>query len=72
MLQPNRPGQDLSPTQLEVIRGLSFGLSQKQVAAGMGISCRTVEIHCTALRIRLDAKTSTHAVAIALRMGLIE
>lgn len=63
---------DLTPTkqQLRVLELLSRGLSVHQAADEMGIGYQTAKTHLQHVRSTLGAKTKTHAVAEAIRMGL--
>lgn len=64
---------DLAPTkaQLRILELLSRGLTIQQAADAEGIGRTTVKTHLEHVRARLRAKTKTHAVAEAIRMGLI-
>lgn len=52
----------LTPAQLRVIRGLSEGLLNKQIAYEMGISEATVKAHMTAILRKLGANNRTQAL----------
>jgi DNA-binding CsgD family transcriptional regulator len=62
----------LSPRQLEALRYTSHGCGMLDAGRAMGISMWTVDGHLEQARLRLAAKNTTHAVAIALRLGLID
>jgi DNA-binding NarL/FixJ family response regulator len=49
--------RELTPRQIEVARALERGLSEREIAAELGISPRTVRCHCDALRIKLGVPT---------------
>jgi len=57
----------LSGREREVLRDLSHGLSNKEIAMHLGISPRTVEIHRSNLITKIGAKSSAHAIRIAVR-----
>lgn len=61
-----------SQRQLEALSYHSHGLVESECADAMGVSCETVKTHLEVARRSLGAKTTTHAVAIALRLGLID
>lgn len=61
----------LTPREAEVLRWMVDGLSNKAIAARMGISDNTVKAHVAAILAKLDASTRTEAVTIGLRHGLI-
>lgn len=58
--------------QMEVLQMLADGLNAKKMERELGISHRTIEVHRRNLIFLLGAQNSTHAVAIALRTGLIK
>lgn len=57
----------LSTREREVLSDLSQGLSNKEIAMHLGISPRTVEIHRSNLISKIGAKSSAHAIRIAVR-----
>jgi two-component system NarL family response regulator len=61
----------LSPRELEVLRWLATGRSNKEIARGTGITEGTVKFHMTSILGKLGASSRTEAVAIAVRRGLI-
>ncbi len=72
-----RPGRvaltacDPSPAELRALEGLSYGLTRGMFAELYGLSSETVASQLRSARFKLAAKNSTHAVAIAIRRGLI-
>jgi DNA-binding CsgD family transcriptional regulator len=62
---------DLSIRELEVLRQVAFGLSDKQVAGQLGISQKTVRNHLTSVYGKLRAGNRVEAVTNALRRGLV-
>jgi DNA-binding NarL/FixJ family response regulator len=63
--------EPLTARELEVLRLLALGLSNKQIAARLKISDHTVKFHVAAILGKLDAGSRTEAVAIGIRTGLI-
>jgi FixJ family two-component response regulator len=57
----------LSPREMQVLRLLTLGKSNKQVAGDLGLSQRTVEIHRAHLMQKMEAKS----VAQLVRMFLV-
>jgi DNA-binding CsgD family transcriptional regulator len=53
----------------DVLRGLARGLTSKEIASELGLSTRTVEMHVARLLDRLDCRTRTEAVKIAVQKG---
>jgi DNA-binding NarL/FixJ family response regulator len=62
----------LSERELEVLRLVASGLTNKEVAARLYLSVETVKAHLETIYRKLDASDRTHAVAVALREGLLE
>jgi DNA-binding CsgD family transcriptional regulator len=60
----------LTHRELQVLGVLVTGASNGQIAAALGISVRTVEVHVDHLRAKLDSPSRTTAAARALRLGL--
>lgn len=62
----------LTRRQTEALCWLAEGKTFGQIAAIMGISSETARSHFRQARERLDAMNRSHAVAKALRLGLIK
>lgn len=65
------PAETLTTRELEVLELLAEGLSNKLIAARLGISEHTVKFHVNAILSKLDAETRTEAVVRAARLGLL-
>lgn len=63
---------DLSIRELDVLRHLAQGLSNKQIAVRLQVGVETVKTHISSILHKLDATDRTEAVAVALRRGMIE
>ncbi|WP_242478027.1 response regulator [Rubrivivax gelatinosus] len=61
--------QDLSARELEVLRRVADGSSNKRIGADLGISEQTVKGHLKNILGKLAARDRTHAVTIALQRG---
>lgn len=61
----------LSPRELEILQLLSTGLTGNIVGKELGLSARTVHRHIANICKKLGAKNTAHAVAEAIRQGLI-
>jgi DNA-binding NarL/FixJ family response regulator len=70
-LSVRQPLRNLSPRQLQVLRLVTEGLTSKQIAAGFGLSVKTVETHRSAGMRRLGLEDVTELVRYAVRVGLI-
>lgn len=66
---PNAEG--ITPRELEVLKQLAQGTSNKAIAYELDISEHTVKFHVTSIMAKLDARSRTEAVVTATRMGLI-
>ena len=62
----------LTPRQTQVLRLLAEGRTQKEIAAIIDVSTRTVEFHKYELMRRLGVRSSAELMAIAARHGLID
>lgn len=63
---------DLTPREVEVLSLIREGLRNKQVADRLSISETTVNFHIRNLVQKLGANDRAHAVAIAIRRGLLQ
>jgi DNA-binding NarL/FixJ family response regulator len=61
----------LTRRELEVLERLAEGLSNKGIAAQLGISDQTVKFHVAAICGKLGAANRTDTVRKAIRRGLI-
>lgn len=61
----------LTQRQLEVLRYMAQGNSNKEIARELGISENTVRVHISAIISALDATNRTEAAYSAMRLGLI-
>ena len=63
--------EPLTERETQVLELLAEGLSNKGIAARLGISDQTVKFHVASICGKLDAHTRTEAVRRAVRQGLI-
>ena len=61
----------LTRREIEVLRLLSDGLGNKEIATRLNISEHTVKFHVAAILDKMQAGSRAEAVAIGLRSGLI-
>jgi two-component system NarL family response regulator len=64
-------GDGLSRRELEILQLLATGQSNKAIARLSGITEGTVKFHVTAIMTKLEVKSRTEAVAVAVRRGWI-
>jgi two-component system nitrate/nitrite response regulator NarL len=65
------PLEPLTPREHEVLQLLAEGLSNKRIAARLGISDHTAKFHVNAIFGKLGAQSRTEALAQAVRLGLV-
>jgi FixJ family two-component response regulator len=66
--QPQIQGMaSLTPRELEVLRRVVAGETNKEAAQGLGISPRTVEVHRAAAMHKLGARNTAEMIRLALR-----
>jgi DNA-binding NarL/FixJ family response regulator len=71
-MQPrSRGSRSLTARELMVLRLVASGLSNRDIAATLAITERTVKFHVTAILNRLGADNRTQAVALAVRRGIL-
>jgi DNA-binding NarL/FixJ family response regulator len=63
---------ELSPREIDVLRLVAEGNSNREVAGRLFISEETVKAHLKHLMLKLDASDRTQAVTIAIRRGFIQ
>ena len=61
----------LSEREIEVLRSAAAGNSNKRIGVHLGIAEDTVKAHVRTILAKLDARDRTHAVAIAVKRGII-
>jgi two-component system, NarL family, response regulator len=64
--------EDLTSRELDVLRLIAAGNANKAIAGQLSITEETVKSHVTNILAKLGANDRTHAVAIALKRGIIE
>jgi DNA-binding NarL/FixJ family response regulator len=64
--------ETLSEREVAILRLVSIGKANKQVAAELGVSEETVKGHLKSIFSKLNVADRTHAVTVAARRGIIE
>ncbi|HLI34072.1 MAG TPA: response regulator transcription factor [Terriglobia bacterium] len=62
----------LTARQRTVVRLLALGKTNKEVAAALGISVKTVEAHRTQIMSRLNLQSFSELVRYAVRQGIVD
>jgi DNA-binding NarL/FixJ family response regulator len=65
-------GDRLSEREIEVLRSVAAGRSNKAVAAALNITEDTVKSHMKSVLAKLHANDRTHAVLIAMKRGFLD
>jgi DNA-binding CsgD family transcriptional regulator len=60
----------LTPRELEVLRLVAAGLADREIAAALCVSRRTVTNHVASIRAKLGVRSRAAATAYAVRHGL--
>ena len=66
------PKTELSPRQLEMLCYVAKGFNNAEIASMVGIGRDCVKAHLSAAFTRLGAASRSEAVAIAIRLGLLQ
>ena len=72
VLAEDPPVEALSPRQSEILNMLGRGMSNREMAAILGISVTVVKEHITALYGKLGAANRSEAITIAMRKQLVK
>ena len=65
------PFTKLSARELQVLRLIALGKTNKEIAALLGVSVNTVAVHRTNLMATLDVHKAAELVLIAVKKGLV-
>ena len=64
--------ESLSPRELEVLRAAATGATNKEIAKGLDISPRTVQVHLANIFSKLGVGSRTEAVLTGIKRGWID
>lgn len=70
--EPGSPFHPLSDREMEVLELMLRGLSNKEIAAELGISHQTVKNHVTSILRKFNVDDRTQAVVYALKRGWVK
>lgn len=62
----------LTPREIEVLRDVADGMTNKQIAGHLGISLHTVKFHLESLMRKLAVSSRAEAVSKSMRLRLLE
>ena len=62
----------LTPHELEILRMVAAGATNREMAHHLFLSVDTVKSHLEAIYRKLEVSDRAHAVAVAMRKGLLE
>ena len=68
---PAGPLASLSPRELDILRGIASGASNKEIARTLSIAETTVKIHVQHILRKLDVSSRVHAAVLATENGLL-
>jgi len=64
-------GPTLTPREVQVVGLIAEGMRNKEIAAALGISDETVQVHVKSIFWKLKVKDRSAAMNVALRRGII-
>jgi DNA-binding NarL/FixJ family response regulator len=70
-LAERAPGQDLSAREVEILRLVVKGMSNKEMAGELGLAEGTVRIHLSHIFEKLGVHDRTQAAVVALQRGFV-
>jgi two-component system nitrate/nitrite response regulator NarL len=65
------PADALSPRELEILRGIARGESNKEIARALGIAETTVKVHVQSVLRKLDVSSRVQAAVYASARGIV-
>lgn len=71
MVNPDEHFVPLSPREMEILRYVTRGKTNKQIAQSLGISHQTVKNHVSSILTKLDVEDRTQAAIYAMRRGWV-
>ncbi len=67
----SRPREALTSREIEVLRAMADGLSNKEIAVRLKISENTAKFHVGSVMGKLGARSRTEAVMLGVRLGIV-
>ena len=66
------PMDPLTERQIQVLTLIAEGKTVEEIAAALFLSAHTIRTHVRNIRVSLHARSTPHAVAKAIRAGLLQ
>lgn len=63
--------EDLTPREMEVLRQMTAGKSNKEIGTALNISESTVKVHVNHILQKLGVESRTEAATVALKRGIV-
>ncbi|MEX0975380.1 MAG: response regulator transcription factor [Bacillota bacterium] len=63
--------ESLTPRELDVLKQIAQGLDNKEIAARLYLSEKTVKTHVASILQKLDVKSRTQAALYSMQHGLV-
>jgi DNA-binding NarL/FixJ family response regulator len=70
--QPGPSPSDITPRELDVLKLLALGRSNKEVATALDISVKTVDVHRANIMRKLKLRNYSDLIQFAIRHQLVE
>lgn len=70
--EPTHTAETLTCREADILRLVADGMDNREIAAGLGLSPRTVEVHLSHAFRKLGARSRTDAVMAAIRLGVVQ
>lgn len=67
-----RPGQSLTPGEIDALRLAADGCTSEQTARRLGVSRQAILTRTQSARVKLGARSTTHAVVLAHQTGQLD
>jgi DNA-binding NarL/FixJ family response regulator len=71
LLAERAAGQTLTPRETQVMELVAQGMRNKEIAASLGISEETAQVHVKNILAKLSVQDRSAAITVALRRGII-
>jgi DNA-binding NarL/FixJ family response regulator len=68
----SEPADRLTPREREIVQLIAEGRTSKEVAAGLGLSVKTVEAHRANIMNKLDLRSASQLVLYAVRNRIVQ